>query len=371
MVPIEKIEKISIEFPARIIVISDIHGELPLLQKLLKKVAYKPEDYLIINGDMIEKGEDSSGVLHYVMKHLSNQDRVFVTEGNCEILLDALLEENPKFVDYVRMRKQSIFREWLDQIHFTLTEQTTVQQIKDALTHHFSKEIDFLLSLPTVIEMDDYLFVHAGLEDRADWQNTDRGIATTQPEFLTKIHQADKFVVVGHWPVANYCINQECNNPIIDREKKIIAIDGGNVMKSSGQLNALLIDRTEGKSHFSYTSVDYLPLAKVSQNYQPEKMMQGLVNYPSYRLYPLEKGEHFTKCLKEDKKTSIYVKNEYIKEADDGSFLAKDDLSCCQLEVSEDDEVSVVDDSCSGYTLVKKAGYVGWIPKKCLTDMVR
>ncbi|MDT3495624.1 metallophosphoesterase, partial [Bacillus toyonensis] len=63
----EKIKKLSIPNNARVIIISDIHGELNLLKELLHKVNFKNEDYLIINGDLCEKGSDSIGVVDYVM----------------------------------------------------------------------------------------------------------------------------------------------------------------------------------------------------------------------------------------------------------------------------------------------------------------
>ena len=52
----EKIQKLLIPKGVRVIVISDIHGELNLLKELLHKVNFKDDDYLIINGDLCEKG---------------------------------------------------------------------------------------------------------------------------------------------------------------------------------------------------------------------------------------------------------------------------------------------------------------------------
>ena len=43
----------------RILVISDIHGNLPYLKGLLEKAGFCSCDYLIIDGDFLEKGEYS------------------------------------------------------------------------------------------------------------------------------------------------------------------------------------------------------------------------------------------------------------------------------------------------------------------------
>ena len=52
----------------RTLIISDIHGELKLFNKLLKKVKYNADkDQLILLGDYIDRGPHSKGVLDRVM----------------------------------------------------------------------------------------------------------------------------------------------------------------------------------------------------------------------------------------------------------------------------------------------------------------
>lgn len=165
---LEKIKKLSIPNDARVIVISDIHGELNLLKEALHKVNFKDEDYLIINGDLCEKGRDSVGVVNYVMNLVKNNSKVHVVEGNCEVLVDALLNENPDLINYLCMRKHSIFNEWLEQLGFSVHEGTSIREVKEALLSEFSQELYWLTDLPTAIETEDYIIVHAGLEDRVD-----------------------------------------------------------------------------------------------------------------------------------------------------------------------------------------------------------
>lgn len=54
------------------------------------------------------------------------------------------------------------------------------------------------------------------------------------PEFFNKSHRAHKYVVVGYWPVVNYLDKAPSNNPVIDKEKKMIAIDGEMRLKRQG-----------------------------------------------------------------------------------------------------------------------------------------
>lgn len=358
----EKIKKVTIPNHQRIIVISDIHGEIDLLKKLLNKVNYHQEDYLIINGDMCEKGPSSKEVVRYMMDLSSNNPNVHVTEGNCDVLIEKILNENPAILKYLARQKYSLINEWLEELDFVLTEQTTVQEIKQLLLKHFRKEINWLITLPTVIETEQYLFVHAGLEDIENWQETARELAISIPSFLEKNHQVKKFVVVGHWPVINYSADIPSDNPIIDEDKQIIAMDGGNRVKPTGQLNAVILEQNT----ISYTYVDSFPTREVQKDFHADNRMAGSINYPYYFIHPLEKDEFFTQCHQLETNRIVYVKNEYIYPLNDEKYQVKTEVSCAQLTVQKGEQVSIVDDTCTGYTLIKKDGQLGWITKESI-----
>ncbi|MEI5888996.1 metallophosphoesterase [Bacillus luti] len=365
----KKIKKLSIPNDVRVIVISDIHGELSLLKELLHKVNLKDEDYLIINGDLCEKGRDSIGVINYVMNLVKNSSNVHVVEGNCEVLVDALLNENPGLINYLCSRKYSIFNEWLERLHFSIHEDTSIREVRELLISQFSKEIHWLTELPTTIETEDYIFVHAGLEDREDWKETERKNAIAMPEFFNKSHSVNKYVVVGHWPVVNYSNKAPSNNPVIDKEKKIIAIDGGNAIKEAGQLNAFIIQRTDAGDTFSYTYVDCFPEYEVIADFHADVTMQGGVTYPYYYIEPIENKQDYTICRQKETNKLLSVKDEYIKQLDSGEYTVKTDISCAQISVRKGDIVSLIDGSCSGYDLVKRDGVEGWIEKGILVEI--
>jgi protein phosphatase len=358
-----KIQELTIPNNARVIVISDIHGELELFKELLEKVGFCSEDYLIINGDLCEKGSNSKGVVSYIMELCSNNSTVHVIEGNCDALVEKLLEESPQLLKYLSARRHSLLNEWLEQVGHYVDEQIKIQEVKEILTNHFEKEIKWLTELPTAIETDEYIFVHAGLADIENWKDTDRGTAITQKSFLDKTHRTNKYVVVGHWPVVNYPSNVPANNPIVNHAKKIIAIDGGNAIKTTGQLNAFIIQRTSAEDIFTHTYVDRFPICKVIKDFCADPTMIGSINYPLYDIVPLKKSNHFTLCKQFETNQLLHVKNEYISQNESGLFTVKTDVSCSQISVSKGDKVSIVDDSCTGYNLVKKDGLVGWVAK--------
>ena len=69
----------------RVLAISDIHGNLPFLRGVLAKAGFSKADVLVLIGDLLEKGEDSLGVLRYVME-LSRSHTVYALCGNCDNL---------------------------------------------------------------------------------------------------------------------------------------------------------------------------------------------------------------------------------------------------------------------------------------------
>jgi len=53
----------------RLVIVGDVHGQLSALESLLKKVGFKKAtDHLILTGDMVAKGPDSSGVVRLAME---------------------------------------------------------------------------------------------------------------------------------------------------------------------------------------------------------------------------------------------------------------------------------------------------------------
>jgi protein phosphatase len=363
---LKKIKRVNLPSQGRVIVISDIHGELNLFINLLQKVNFSQEDHLIINGDLCEKGSNSKGTVQYIMDLSKRNPNVHVTEGNCDTVVEDLLEENPKLMNYIRSRKHSILKEWLGEIGFEMKEGTTIQEVKNLLTYHFSSEIEWLMELPTAIETDDYIFVHAGLGESENLRETDRISAITMPAFLEKSHRTGKYVIVGHWPVVNYTRDIPSNNPIVNEDKKIISIDGGNVIKSTGQLNAFIIHRTKNGDTFSHTYTDHHTPCEVVKGFISEPSMSGSISYPNYELIPLQPSVHFTLCKQVETNDLLYVKNEYIHQSEKGTYSAKTDLSCTHISVDIGDIISVVDHSCTGYDLIKKNGEEGWVPKNVL-----
>ena len=198
------VQKMEIPAGRRAVCISDIHGSYNLLRALLEKVGYCEADMLILLGDLYTKGEQGQKTLSYIME-LAGREGVYILRGNCDWL-----------------------EGWL----------TDAQR-------------EFLENLPHILESRDFVFVHGGIASM-DFETLDAYACMKNDNFMETSQGFEKWVVTGHWPVHNYRHTICSNVPLVNADKHIIAIDGGNVVCRHGQLNAFIIQ----DGAFTYASAD-------------------------------------------------------------------------------------------------------------------
>jgi len=363
--PKTKIEKISLEKGRRILVISDIHGHLEHLQKALEKAAFCEDDILIIDGDILEKGPDSLGALRYVMR-LYEKGNVIVLLGNVDAYCIQLMNEldadtAPEFYARVCDLRTWCASTFYDELahacgHEVRSEEDALR-LKGEIFARFEKELSFMSALPTVVETQKYVFVHGGLRKKRVEDNCDeRFYALTKYDaFMTETeHVFEKYVVVGHWPVALYSDRLQQLNPIIDREKHIISIDGGCGIKDECQLNVLIIPEAEcGIDEISYISYESFPqlIALEDQQASDDPIH---INWMKRKMRILERGEHST-CIEHlHTGRRLWIPNEYVYSEDTCM-----DYTDYRLPIQKGDRLSLII-KLPGGCMVKKNGVVGW-----------
>ena len=62
----------------RVLVVSDIHANIPYFDGVLSRAGFCDDDILIIDGDFLEKGTQSLEMLHRVME-LSSRENVYTS----------------------------------------------------------------------------------------------------------------------------------------------------------------------------------------------------------------------------------------------------------------------------------------------------
>ena len=227
----------------RIICVSDIHAYLDDFKALLTKCNYDSNtDYLFILGDIIEKGKDNITTLNYVQSLCQTSKAIFIQGNNdtmpCHM---AFKDDKARFLDRIKHRPTNTFTQMAETVGITdFTE--NFEQKRQKVIEAYRTQLDFLQNAPLAIETKDFIFVHAAIENRPDWENSDPHVIQVLHWFLRHEHCQPKTVICGHYPTYNFRRGKCTNLPIFDTEKRIIDIDGGMGTKSAMQLNALIIN---------------------------------------------------------------------------------------------------------------------------------
>ena len=175
----------------RRIAIGDIHGCAKTLKALvLKQLKPNFDDQIFFLGDYINRGDDSAGVIDFILALKMQGYQVFTLSGNHEIMALEKGEYTPTPLD------------------------------KDPIISAEHK--DFLENLPYCYQMEDFIFVHAGINFKShepfkDYEAMlwERYNDVIPPNITAKI-------IHGHTILAMKSIKED-----ILSKKQIIGIDNG------------------------------------------------------------------------------------------------------------------------------------------------
>lgn len=356
-----KVKKIQPWLKGRTIFISDIHGNLDLYIDLLNTIHYSPNiDRLILVGDFIEKGPKNLDTLRYIMYQSENEE-VHCIMGNCDFTLkNAFLSYRLDFLKHIlNLRKHSCLHEMANQIQLDINV-VDMETYCQTLRKNYLKELSFISDLPHVIECDTYIAVHAGLHAEQDFGNDFR-IPLTSTFFMEKAPSFKKRVVVGHMPVTEYQRYIASFDPIYSAKKNLYSIDGGNVVKKAGQLNALIFEGN--KTHIK--RMDHLRSATVIQEVPYQNQIPFFVTW--------NRGN--VKVLK-SQNNQYYVYNPYLNRSFwiDSSFLSyrdntiyATDYTNYQIPLHTGDKVKIVR-TYQDKVQIKKDGILGWTFQKNIKE---
>ncbi|MDR6551586.1 metallophosphoesterase family protein [Paenibacillus qinlingensis] len=223
----------------RILVISDIHGELAKFEALLAAARYNSEqDQLILLGDYVDRGPDAKGVIERVMALKEAGARVL--KGNHEdLMIKALTTQDERAwkrwaqINGGDMTLQSYGFTEADYALDENAESFTKPELQSDL---LSEHLAFITQLEHYIETDDYIFVHAGVQPGVPVSETDPfTLMWIRGEFHTG-YSGEKIVVFGHSSTDTLHGDSD-NYHVYFGVNRIIGIDGGAVY--GGQLNCL------------------------------------------------------------------------------------------------------------------------------------
>lgn len=337
------------DFSGREIVISDIHGNLPLYRRLLDACRYHPgQDRLILLGDLIEKGPDSLGTLHYIMEQVRTEN-VWCLMGNCDFTLkNVLYSYRLEFLRRVVSGRASIVKEMAASLGLTLDEKTDMGEFCMALRQAYLPELCFVNDLPHVLVGKERIYTHAAIMNETTFGSDFRETMAT-PFFMNTEARFSRPVVCGHLPVSEYCRKILDLTPVYDAARNIWSIDGGNVVKSWGQLNAVIFEGSQVQT----VSVDDLPAGVALRDVDPGVQIPFCLTWNHGQVHVIEAGP-----------VQSYVHSDFLNRDFwiDTAFLEGSsgcDYTNWQMPLARGDRV-VVAARAGDKVYIKKSGRLGW-----------
>lgn len=358
----DKIIELSLPEKCRILAVSDIHTHWQLFDRLLKKAKYDPQnDYLVIVGDILEHGSDNIKTLEYVKALCDKSDKAILLMGNNDIMCSRMAYhyDFKQFQQQFYRNEHNTFRQMANTLGYVDCWEGNWLEIREKVVEKYGELLSFIRDLPTCLETEEYVFVHAGLEDRHDWRNTDDIYAITVPWFLRKENPTGKQLVFGHYPTYNYKRSNVTNLPIIDSEKKMICIDGGMTIKKACQMNMLIIDKCcEDYSHEIIWDTD-VPKKTVLKEFSCD-LKPVYIDWEKQDITIIEKNGYMTKLRDEYTGGEGYIPESEIWYFDEKPHVYQ--FLSSFPAVRKGERVSIFDEDETMSLVITENATVGWLP---------
>ncbi len=342
----------------RVLVISDIHGNLPFLKGLLHKVGFCGDDILIILGDILEKSTGGLETLRYLMD-LRKRYTIYFVQGNCDDVTLGFL--NGAWPDEIAAKYGGFWGEkcaWVSMAHqagIDVSDPKDFGAARKAIEGAFPEELAFLRAMPTILLHQDYLFVHGGVPREDRLEELVARQCMKNDNFLSQGRTFRRWVVVGHWPVTLYRPDIPSAKPLILPQRHIASIDGGCSLKADGQLNALILPREPG-GDFTYVAYDGFPVMTALADQSPSPNPLN-IRWGHSAVEVLELGEEFSRCLHLETGREMDILTDYLRQGDQGTYCL--DSTDYQLPVRAGERLAIVRRTSRG-ALAKKDGATGW-----------
>ena len=217
----------------RVYAIGDIHGRDDLFEQLLEKIEAdnaargKAFTTLILLGDLVDRGPDSALVIERALRLGAPFDKVEMLIGNHEeCFLAALTGELKRVRYFIRIGGGATVRSYWgdDRAYAAATFEDVAEQLSEKVPQ---SHIDFLNRGEDMIQIGDYVFVHAGVRpgvplDRQKLSD----LRWIREEFIEGEHDHGVTIVYGH-----------TITDVVDEARDRIGIDTGAYL--TGRLTAV------------------------------------------------------------------------------------------------------------------------------------
>lgn len=350
-----RVERIRTE-GRRLIAVSDVHGGHDVLRRLLGDIGYGEGDTLVVPGDFLERNPGSLATLRLMME-LAKGDHVHILLGNNDDYLPCILRRNAGEAwtrAYLGRRRASALWEMAGEAGIDLDSSADFTGALAALADAYREELDWIESLPHIVDAEGITFAHAGLAP-GPLDRQEAAVCLKSDAFADGDAAFDKLVVVGHWPTDNYRQGLMDYSPYFLPERNILSIDGGYGLKQCGQINACIWEG--GDPHdFAVVSRDGLP-QRVARDRQAASEHPFAIRFGANRVELLRREGETAVCFHPDSGRTLRLQSDNLYRKGEHWYCIT--YTDYRLPVEPGDLLSVVD-VFEGRHLVKKNGEAGW-----------
>jgi len=177
----------------KIYAISDIHGCYDHLIRLLNMIPpLQPDDKLIFLGDYIDRGPKSYEVVEHLLS-LPKEQTIFLKGNHEDLMLEYIDGSYEAYECWMRNGGMETIRSYNKALGCNNIDDFSLPQ----------EHLDFYNDLDICYVMDDYFFVHAGLNPyKPMLEQSDNDMLWIREIFMTSNKlPTDKRVIFGHTPL--------------------------------------------------------------------------------------------------------------------------------------------------------------------------
>jgi len=359
-----RIDYIDIPKGTRVLAASDIHAHGTWLKSLLEEVSFCGTDILFLVGDYLERGSEGLKTLRFVMD-LCKRPNVHAIMGNVDYWVAAMFDDETS-VETIKSRIERLrgwhgsdtFSEYCEELGVPYETLEDIAAARELIKKTYPSELEFLRTLPTIIDTPYYTFVHGGIPtknlDELDLSDAHKFMKNDN--FIAQNVHFDKWTIVGHWPSTLCCPYAKNMNPHVEAAQKIIDIDGGSGVKDEGQVNLLVIP-SAGEEVFGWRCKDGFPLYRALD---PQKQSKDSINitWTDKLIEVLQTNGDLSLIRRLSDGYEMWMPTDNIVE-EDGKKCTKKDYSDFRLSVQPGDVVGFIKQDAIG-TFIKKDGVCGY-----------
>lgn len=184
-------------------VISDLHGDYEGYRRILTKIGFGEDDVLYVNGDVIDRGEDSIKIL----QHMMMQPNIFPVLGNheyigCQALRFLMNEITEESVESLESGLIEGLLQWQEiGGRKTMDEFSKLRRQEQEDVLEYLEE--FSLYEEVAVKGKIFVIVHAGLDNFSQDRKLDdyrlHEFIFKSPDY-GRVYYKDKYLVTGHLP---------------------------------------------------------------------------------------------------------------------------------------------------------------------------